>query len=203
MASVPVTHLEFLVEEPSMEAALLALVPSICPELTFDIHVYKGKDVLLARLPSVLCGYRSWLPADHRIVVVVDRDRDDCLVLKRTIEKMVRKAGLVAKGAQPDYQVITRIAVEELEAWFLGDVDAIAAAYPRVPKSLGSRRGFRQVDQIAGGTWEALQRVLQAEGYFPQGLPKIQVAREISAHMDPTRNRSPSFRAFRQGLLEL
>ncbi|MGH7753687.1 MAG: DUF4276 family protein, partial [Gemmatimonadales bacterium] len=62
---------------------------------------------------------------------------------------------------------------------------------------------FRDPDGIAGGTWEALERVLQRAGYFKAGLRKIEAARTISNNMDPDRNRSASFTAFRDALREL
>lgn len=99
--------------------------------------------------------------------------------------------------------MLTRLAIEELEAWFFGDADALRIAYPGVSASLGSRSRFRDPDAIRGGTWEALEKELQKAGHHPGGLAKIQAAREISIHMDPVRNRSRSFQAFRQGLLSL
>ncbi|MBM4059876.1 MAG: DUF4276 family protein [Planctomycetes bacterium] len=187
-----------------MEAALRQLVPAIRSDLSFDIHPYQGKDDLLERLPRVLKGYAAWLPANSRVVVVVDRDDDDCVALKRSIDAMARRAGLAPKvrgGSR--FQVMTRIAVEELEAWLLGDIAALVAAYPGVPQTLGSKRRFRHVDEIAGGTWEALEQVLQQAGYFAEGMPKIHVAREVAMRMEPARNRSPSFRTFRDGLMAL
>jgi hypothetical protein len=59
-----VRHVEVLVEEPSMEAALRLLLPRLLSELTFAVHPYQCKDDLLAKLPARLRGYRSWLPAD-------------------------------------------------------------------------------------------------------------------------------------------
>jgi hypothetical protein len=55
---------------------------------------------------------------------------------------------------------------------------------------------YRDPDSIAGGTWEALERVLKSAGYFRTGLRKIELARSVAKHMDPQRNRSRSFRAF-------
>jgi len=91
---------------------------------------------------------------------------------------------------------------EELEAWFLGDVKAITAAYPGVPPSLAHQAGFRDPDAILGGTWEALERVLQRAGYHRGGLEKIKAAREISQHMDPHRTSSKSFQVLRDGLIQ-
>ena len=81
-------HIEFLVEEPSAEAALQNLVPKILgPQVSFTIHPYQGKLDLLARLPGRLKGYRPWLPDDWRIVVLVDADEGECRALKGRLEQ--------------------------------------------------------------------------------------------------------------------
>jgi Domain of unknown function (DUF4276) len=200
----PIAWVEIFVEEPSMESALQTLIPKIRPDLSecFQIHAFEGVDDMLQKLPDRLRGYAGWLPTDWRIVIVRDEDRKNCEKLKAEIEKMTRTAGLVPKpnAKETAFNVLTRIAVEELEAWFLGDIPALAATYARIPSTLGSKQGFRDVDAVRGGTWEALERVLQKAGHFLGGLPKIQVAREVAAHMNPDRNTSSSFKAFRDGL---
>jgi hypothetical protein len=50
------------------------------------------------------------------------------------------------------------------------------------------------------GIWEVLERILQKAGHFLGGLPKVQVAREVAATMDPDRNTSKSFQALRDGV---
>ena len=83
-----VRHLEFLVEEPSMEAFLRVLLPRLLPrDRTFAIHSFRGKPDLRRKLHARLRGYSKWLPADWRIVVMVDRDEDDCLALKGELEE--------------------------------------------------------------------------------------------------------------------
>ena len=49
---------------------------------------------------------------------------------------------------------------------------------------------------------EEFQRILQRHGYFKAGLRKIEAARAISAHVDPSRNRSRSFLAFYNAIIE-
>lgn len=198
-------HLEILVEEPSAEATLNYLVPRIVPDVSFDVHPYSGKPDLLAKLPQRLQGYSKWLPDDWRIVVLVDEDREDCLTLKQQLEGAANKAGLVMRSSaaskQKPIQLANRIAIEELEAWFFGDVPAIVQAYPKVSPNLGKKAKYRDPDGIGGGTWEALERVLKKAGYHPGG--KIEVARNISQHMDPDNNTSHSFQVFRDALREL
>lgn len=199
-------HIEFLVEEPSAEAALQNIVPKILGAgVSFRIHPHQGKSDLLAKLPGRLRGYRAWLPDDYRLVVLIDADRQDCRALKGRLEMEALAVGLPTKSSAPEgsrFQVLNRLAVEELEAWFLGDVAALHAVYPRLDPNLERRARFRDPDAIHD-TWEALERELQRRGYSPGGLAKIQAARAISAQMDPARNRSRSFQVFRQGLLEL
>ena len=139
-------------------------------------------------------------------MVLVDEDRQNCRILKQKLETAVTRAGLVTKSSAEKssmFQVLNRIIVEELEAWFFGDVDALRTAYPRVSANLQRNRRYRDPDAIAGGTWEALERILQQNGYFQGGLPKIQVADEIAQHMVPERNTSHSFQVFRTGLLAI
>jgi hypothetical protein len=202
-----VIHIEFFLEEESCAEALKLLAPKIIGNLaTFDMHVFQGKSDLLTSLPQRLHGYARWLPADRRIVVLVDRDNDDCLRLKENLEDIARNARLVTRSScknKGQFHVLNRIAIEELEAWFFGDVEALATAYPRVPRTLAQKRGFRDSDAIAGGTWEALERVLRNAGYYSTGMPKIEVARNVSVHMVPDRNRSGSFRAFRDALRQM
>jgi hypothetical protein len=155
-------------------------------------------------LPDRLKGYKSWLPKDWRIAVLVDGDDQDCRRLKAELNEAARVAGLrIRSGAGSSFQVLNRLAIEELEAWFFGDVDALRAAYPRIDPNLGKKAKYRNPDAIKGGTWEALEREFNRLGYHQEGLPKIAAARAIAAHMVPDRNRSKSFQAFRQGLLEL
>lgn len=187
------------VEEPSMEAALELLLPKLMNDVDFEIRRFQCKDDLLKNLPNRLRGYSTWLPASWAILVLVDRDDDDCQVLKQTLENMAATAGLVSKtnaGNDNCFQVANRIAIEELEAWFFGDWAAVQAAYPRVPATIPKKAGYRDPDGILGGTWEALERILKKAGYFKTGLRKMECARTVAQHMEPTRNTSQSFRVF-------
>ena len=199
-------HIEFLVEEPSAEAALQNIVPKILQrDISFSIHPHQGKPDLLQKLPGRLRGYESWLPQDWRIVVLVDADEEDCREIKGRLEKDARDTDLITKSASAGsrFQVLNRLAVEELEAWFFGDMEALHAAYPRMPLNLANKAKYRDPDGITGGTWEALEREFKRAGYYSFGMNKISAAREISAHMLPEHNRSKSFQVFRHGLLEL
>jgi hypothetical protein len=85
-------HVELLVEEASGEAALSNLLPRIVPGVGFNILVHQGKPDLLTKLPGRLLGYSTWLPADWRVVVLIDEDREDCRMLKGQMEDAARHA---------------------------------------------------------------------------------------------------------------
>lgn len=200
--------MEVRVEEPSAEQALAILLPGLVgPDVTFAIHPFQGKPDLLRRHPERMRGYAASINvATTRIVVLVDEDRQDCVELKARLEAAAHQAGLTTRSnanpGQPSV-VLNRIAVEELESWFFGDPDALRAAYPRVPSTLERRARFRLPDEILGGTAEALQKVLQDAGYHRGGLRKVAAARDIAAHMDLSRNTSPSCKRFYLDVIEL
>ena len=187
-----------------MRAALEALLPGLMASHPPRWRIIEHRN-LLAELPARLRGYARQADPALRVLVLLDRDMRDCRLLKGRLEDAARAAGLATKSTpDPDrrFQVVNRIVIEELEAWFLGDVPALRAAFPGVPATLAARRGLRDPDAIRGGTWETLLRVLQQAGHYPGAtrLPKIEVARRVAAGMQPDANRSASFQTFRAGL---
>lgn len=198
-----VEHLELLVEEPSMEVTLRLVVPRIVPGTSFAVRTFNGKPDLLENLPSRLEGYRDWSASGSLgVVVVVDRDDDDCRALLRRLDDMAHAAALAPASVsrRTPGGILNRIAIEELQAWFLGDVAAMCAAFPGVPTSLRARRSFRDPDAVGGGTAEAFERVLNAAGHHRGGLRKMAAAASIAPHPNVEANDSTSFQKFRDGL---
>jgi hypothetical protein len=193
------------VEEESAEAALRILLKRMIPD-TWQVRLinFGSKDALLKKLTARLKGYAPDCAAGTtRIAVLVDRDMDACTALKSQLEEAARQAGLPTRssaGAGAPFTVLNRIVVEELESWFLGDTEALRRAYPKLPTLQPKAKPFNNPDN--GGTWEELERVLRRGGYHGS-YAKIDGARRIATHMDPARNRSASFRAFRDGLTDL
>lgn len=186
-----------------MEAFLSVLLPRLLAcDRTFVVHPFDGKSDLMKKLGERLRGYAKWLPPDWRIVVIVDRDDDDCKQLKKQMDSAAAKAGLRTRSSAPNWQIVNRIAVEELEAWYFGDWTAVRQVYPRVSATIPNKASFRDPDAIAGGTWEAFERILRKSGYFSSGLRKREAARALAAVLDPSRCVSPSFIAFRDAIVE-
>ena len=199
-------HLIFLVEEPSMEAFLKTMLPRYIGNREFDVHAFQGKDGMLRRLEDRLRAYASGAIGESRIVVLVDRDDEDCRCLKEKLEAMAHRAGAGlrsrTRAGRRCWNIVNRIVIEELEAWYFGDWPAVRRAYPRVPDDIPGKAKYRRPDAVDGGTCEAFEKILKQSGYFLNGLRKIEAARAIGAHIDPKRNKSPSFNAFYKALRE-
>lgn len=200
-------HLEILVEEPSAEAALNNLVPKIVgDDVTFRIIVHQGKADLLKKMAPKLKAYSKWITNEIKIIVLIDLDRDNCVDLKSKLNEIAEEAGLKIKTSigelSSDFQILNRIAIEELESWFLGDKNAIHLAYNKVNPSAMNASKYSHPDTISNA-WEDLERILKKFKYYPGGLNKIQNARMISEHMDIYNNLSKSFNVFKTGLLQL
>lgn len=199
-------QIDFLLEDISTKAALDLLLPRLLPATaTWNCYSHRGKDDLLKRLPNRLKTYASLLAQqpELRLVILMDADRD-CRLAKMQLEKVVADANLFTKatvGPNQPFRIITRLAVAELEAWFLGDRIAIQSAYPRVHAQ--HFKGLPQDPDAIVDTWETLWRVLREGKYYMAGKAKVEWAETITPHLEPARNTSASFQYFRQGLSRL
>ncbi len=191
-------HIEFLIEEASVEIVLNEIIPRIIGgKTTFKIHDFRGKSNLIKNLLDRMRGYGSMIrhQKDLRIVVLIDKDNQNCQELKQILEEIAAQAGLTTPSTSNNFQVLNRIVVEELEAWFFGDIKALREAYPKVPENLTKRKSYRIPDEIKGGTWEALERILSSAGYYEKGfMPKTEVARNIAPFMNPELNSQKVFK---------
>lgn len=143
---------------------------------------------LLDQLPAKLRGM-AW-DEDACFVVLVDADREDCVALLSSLRAMLE--GLSRRPPR----VLFRIAIEEVESWFIADSAAILAAYPRA--NVAALRRIRP-DAVCGA-WEKLAVAVGAVvNGRPQSL-KREWAERISPHLDLIEPRSPSLRKFVEGI---
>lgn len=164
---------------------------------------FQGKPDLLGSLDVVLAGYARQRARgdDVRVLVLVDRDQDDCQILKRKLEQAAARAGLVTPGScHPVAPVlVNRIAVCELEAWYYGDWSAVRSAFPKV----GTKppRSWRNPDNGPGKPSEHFSRLLRQAGY--RGVvehSKREWARKIAPSLEPSRSTSASCKTFWLGI---
>jgi hypothetical protein len=207
-------HLEFLVEDSSgatlIETLVQKLLANEAGEHTWRVHSYKGigrippglrptsdsrKRILLDQLPKVLRGYAQTAGIDA-VIVVVDSDRRDCAAFLSELRRMATDCNLPLN--------LFRIAIEEIEAWYLGDPVAIEKAYPRVRAKFIAQ----YVQDSVCGTWELLadavypggRKAVQKVGWPLPGQIKHEWARQIGPHLSLDGNASPSFRKFCEGV---
>jgi len=213
-------HFEILVEDQSGKIALESVLNKILglngQEHTYRIIDYKGvgripknlrgkidpqKRILLDRLPKMLKGYgKSLKDFSAAVVVVVDLDDKDCLVFKQELLDILN-------NCNPSPVTLFRIAIEEGEAWLLGDRNAVKAAYPRVKEQI---LNTYEQDSICG-TWEKLadavypggSQKLKKLGWPYTGQAKCKWAENIAPHLDVDINRSKSFQVLRDGIRRL
>lgn len=198
-------NFEFLVEDQSSGKALEILIPKLLGnDVTARIHSYKGlgripqglrpksgasKRMLLDRLPQLLRGYGS-APDYGYIIIICDLDNKDK-------HQFLSELNNVLDTCEPKPKAYFCLAIEEFEAWYLGDLNAVRKAYPKAKDSVLSNYAN---DSICG-TWEVLadaiykggHEALKRKGWQAVGTEKSAWAKTISPHMNINDNVSPSF----------
>ena len=214
-------HFEILVEDQSGKKMLDEILPRIIGAAhTFRVLPYKGigkipkgmkpgsdasKRILLDQLPRLLQGhgktFAGYGPNYHAAVVVV------CDLDRKCFHDFRQELLGVLTAIHPRPEARFCLAIEEGEAWLLGDRDAIRAAYPNA--KLAVLDDYTQ-DSICG-TWEVLADAIHpggsgaliVAGWQASGAAKSAWATTISPRMNVEGNDSPSFRYFRSKMREL
>jgi len=214
-------YLEILVEDASGKALLEHLVPKILgpkgkPHRYRIVNIQELKHRVMAQMPRKQAKTLPWdailfqtlsvqlkvygktLPRKNGVViVVVDLDYRNEQAFQLQLESLLTACDPAPEG-------FVRLAVEEGEAWILGDLNAVRRAYPFVREYV--LQSYEQ-DSICE-TWELLadalfhggsERLLEI-GYPQIGREKHLWADNIGQYMDIDANRSPSFQRFRDTL---
>jgi hypothetical protein len=214
-------HFEILVEDRSGKKALDILIPKIIGDKnTFRVHSYKGigriprnmkdaddagKRILLENMPKLLKGYGRTFegyPEDYRAALIFVCDLDD-----KCLKAFRQDLFGILNACAPKPETRFCIAIEEGEAWLLGDLNAVKGAYPKARTTVLNS----YVNDSICGTWEKFadavypggSQTLFAKGWQAIGTEKAKWAETITPRMDITNNNSPSFCYFRGKLQEL
>lgn len=209
-------HIEILIEDKSGEIIVKHIMDkyvACMDKISYRIHGFKGigkiplkaskisqvkSKRLLTDLPQYLKGMDSYLknmPCKKAVFVILDSDDDDCAKLKSELVQMY-------KSLEISIEVFFCIAIEEMEAWLLGDNTAVLKAYPSAKRNILQR----YVQDGIVGTWECLAdsvykgglQALKRNGtsYYEIGKFKCECADNIGNYLDIRRNASPSFNYF-------
>lgn len=206
-------YFHFLIEDQSSAKLIELLMEKISldrPDLTYRCTAFRGlggftqkntvKETktgkLLNDLATYLRGFNKSLSGFPSVVVIVlDNDKNDPEKFQMVLES-------VAQANKITVDHVFCIAVEEVEAWLLGDRAALMTAYPSAKSQI--LNSYEQ-DSICD-TWELL-----ADAIYPGGLIKLkrdcptfrevgtckcEWAQQIGVHMNPEKNKSPSFQRF-------
>lgn len=206
-------HFQFLIEDQSGAALIEILMQRISlinEDITYNCKPFKGlggftkkntvketkSGKLLNDLTTYLRGFNKSLQyISSVIIVVLDNDT-------RNTEEFLVELNRVAQQNMITVDHVFCIAVEEVEAWLLGDEAAILAAYPLAK----IQQLHTYVQDSICGTWEVLADVVYPGGvsklkkecstYIEIGKCKSEWAQKIGSHMDIEHNNSPSFNHF-------
>jgi hypothetical protein len=216
-------HFEILVEDVSGKRAIDILVPKLLnSDVTYRVIAYKGigrlpkglkpnndanKRILLDQLPRLLNGYGSAQP-DSSIIIVCDLDNNNKVLFLNELKGLINKCKSKPKA-------FFCLAIEEIEAWYLGDLTAIRLAYPYAKDSILNS----YINDSICGTWELLadaiykgtnksqrksgHELLSENGWQEVGAEKSRWAETIAPHMNVNENKSPSFGYFKRILREI
>jgi hypothetical protein len=203
-------HFEFLIEDQSGAKAMEILLPKLLGnKATYRIikgykslgHLPKGlkpksgagKRILLDQLPRLLHGYGK-VPNSGYIFIICDLD-------DKIEKQFLSELNKLLNACNPKPNARFCLAIEEFEAWYLGDLAAVRKAYPKAKDAI--LKGYKN-DSICG-TWELLadsvckggSKALEKEGWQAIGKQKSVWAKEISPNMNVDCNLSPSFNNMR------
>ena len=196
--------LHVMVEGPSEDAFLTPWLDRLVNGVELKIHRHQGKGALpqdvhappdrqrrglLDQLPAKLRGFATSRNKPKAVVVLVDADNENPAGLACTIEA-------IARDVAPRLRVLVRVAVEETEAFYLGDLRALARAFPDA--DMEKARAYTP-DSICG-TWELFGEIVGDDG-----CNKVAWAEAMGPRVTvrPSESRSPSLRGLIAGILDV
>ena len=168
-----------------MRVLLEGLLPRLYPGLPFLCLSHEGKQDLEKSIPRKL---KAWREPGVRFVVVRDQDGEDCRRVKARLVQLCRRSGR--------RDALVRVVCRELEAWYFGEPEALARAFPQRESALRElgRRRFRNPDTIV--------RPSDAIASLIPEFQKRSGARRMAGFLSRN-NHSRSFQVFTEGIEDM
>ncbi len=176
--------LVFFLEEPSARAMLEGVLPRILPNDWIPRYVvFEGKQDLEKQLFRKL---KAWKIPNCFFVVMRDKDSGDCYQIKAHLSDICKQAN--------KSDALIRIAIHELESWYLGDLPAVGKGLNIKHLSKKQRtRKFTNPDALANASQE-LKKLTK------QKYQKLSGSRAIGPNLSMENNKSHSFNIFIKGI---
>ena len=174
-------------EEPSAEEMLKGVLPRLLPgDFEYKFVVFEGKQDLEKQLVRKL---RGWLKSDSVFLVMRDQDAADCKEVKKRLVELCREAG------KP--KTLVRIACQELESFYFGDLDAVEKGLG-LSNIAGNKRKakYREPDSIINPCDE-LEKITSGRYQHIEG------SRSIAPYLSLENNTSHSFSVLLSGIKRL
>ncbi len=174
-------HAVIMVEEESIEEVTKIIVSRLGIKNQIKIIPHDGKNDLEKSFPRKIANWRS--PHRTRFVICRDSDGSNCAVLKQRLKC------LLPQTTQHEFKL--RLVMNELEAWYLGDLEALYKAElisRGAVDQIRNRKQFRSPESIQNAKRE-FTKLVNAKG-------QINLARRIAPHLELENGRCSSFKHF-------
>ncbi len=170
-----------MVEEESIEVVTRIIVKRLKIEDQIRIIPHDGKKDLEKSFPRKIANWQN--PQRVRFVICRDNDGGDCTILKQRLKS------LLPPTTQHEFKL--RLVMNELEAWYLGDLEALQSAGLITPGFVDqnrNKRNFRSPEGLQNAKQE-FRKLVKTKG-------QIALARAIAPHLELNNERCLSFKHF-------
>lgn len=178
----------FLTEESSVEPVLRKLTHELAPTaiegVDWQVISFQGKADLKKHFTKKMQG---WSYGNPHFIILRDNDGSDCIKLK---QNLTDQASVTGKPFN------IRIVCQELEAWFIGDFNAVEQAYPSSKASnLREKSKYKNPDLVNNAS-EELKKIVGVNA-------KVGRAEKIAPFLNIQNNTSHSFNVLKTKVEEI
>lgn len=171
----------FLTEEESMKVTLEAFMsrfwPAKIPGVDWMALAFQGKSDLEKNIAQKM---KSWNYGTPHFVILRDQDGSDCKHLKTKLCEIAAQGGRT---------FTVRVVCNELESWFLGELESVESAFPASKATKYQNTAKFRVPDDLGNANEELEKLVHIAG-------KVGRAQAIANCFDPAKCVSRSFQVF-------
>ncbi len=179
-----------LLEEPSAKEMLTIVCNQIVPKsIETRIIAFEGKRDLASKLVKRI---QLWQNPEAVFLVMQDQDGKDCIGVKSELQELINQTGKADR-------TIIRIACQELESFYFGDLEAVEKGLDiKDLRKYSKKKQYRVPDDIPSPS-EALKKITKYK------YQKVCGSKAIAPYLKLAQgeNSSHSFQVLLQGIQKL